>query len=283
MMTVRAFLENTALLLGFMALLAVFEAALPFVRKDWRTRHVFPNAVLTGATLSMNFVSNVAAVPATAWLNARHFGALSHASFSPLSAILFGVVALDASAYAAHRSMHAIPALWKAHSVHHSDPLVDVTTALRFHPIETAWRFTFVVVPAWLLGLPVEAVAAYRVVSVFTATLEHMNVEVWQPLDTVLSVMIGTPNMHKVHHSRIPTETNTNYGNIFSLFDRLLGTFTPSKYATSVDCGLDGYDGRETQRLSGLLRLPLRPETPRAAPPAARPSPLAAGSSRSSA
>jgi len=270
MMTVDAFLTNTTLLLGVMALLAVFETMLPFSRKDWRRRHIVPNVVLTAATLSMTFVFNAGAVLVPLWLNASHFGALADVPLSRPSAILFGVIALDASTYVAHRLMHVFPALWRAHRVHHSDPLVDVTTALRFHPIETAWRFTFVVVPAWLLGLPVAAVAAYRILSVFMAAFEHMNVKLWQPLDTTLSLVVGTPNMHKLHHSRIPRETNTNYGNILSLFDRLCCTFTPSKRAEFVDCGLDGYDDHETQRLSGLLRLPFRGDASRVAPSAAK-------------
>jgi sterol desaturase/sphingolipid hydroxylase (fatty acid hydroxylase superfamily) len=135
---------------------------------------------------------------------------------------------------------------------------VDVTTALRFHPLETLWRFIFIVVPAWLLGLPVGAVAIYRVVSVWVALLEHMNVKLWQPLDSALSLVVGTPNMHKVHHSRLAIETNTNYGNIFSLFDRVLGTFTPSSAARFVDYGLTGYDEPSSQQFRALLHLPFR-------------------------
>jgi len=126
----------------------------------------------------------------------------------------------------------------------------------RFHPIETLWRFVFIVVPTWLLGLPVQAVALYRTVSAFIALFEHMNVKVWQPLDTTLSFVIGTRHMHKLHHSRVPTETNTNYGNILSLFDRVLGTLTSTARANSVDCGLEGYDDADTQRIGGLLGLP---------------------------
>jgi sterol desaturase/sphingolipid hydroxylase (fatty acid hydroxylase superfamily) len=96
------------------------------------------------------------------------------------------------------------------------------------------------------------------VTSAFMALFEHMNVKLWQPLDTALSFVVGTPNMHKLHHSRVATETNTNYGNILSLFDRVFGTFTPSARAASVQCGLQDHEDAETQRLRGLLRLPFR-------------------------
>ncbi len=112
--------------------------------------------------------------------------------------------------------------------------------------------------PVWVLGLPVSAVAVYRVVSAFISLFEHMNVKLWQPLDTALSLVVGTPNMHKLHHSRVATETNTNYGNILSLFDRAFRTFTPSACVASVQCGLPDHDDPESQELRGLLRLPFR-------------------------
>jgi sterol desaturase/sphingolipid hydroxylase (fatty acid hydroxylase superfamily) len=239
------------------------------LRKAWRRRHLVSNVLLTGITLGLNFALNAGAVITTGWLDARGFGALSTAPWSLSSKILVGVVALDATTYVCHRLMHVLPPLWKVHSVHHSDSLVDVTTALRFHPIETAWRFAFIVIPAWLLGLPMEALAIYRVLSAFMAIVEHTNVKLWQPLDTALSLLVGTPNMHKLHHSRHESETNTNYGNILSLFDRALSTFTPSARAEFVDSGLEGYDGDEVQRFGGLLSLPFRRPESSAAPSAA--------------
>jgi sterol desaturase/sphingolipid hydroxylase (fatty acid hydroxylase superfamily) len=239
MMTIDAFLRNIGVLLALMALLSLLETVLPFFRNDaWRRRHALPNLELTALTLGLNFTFNAGALIITAWLTSRGFGLLSGAPLPASAMVVIGVITLDASTYACHRLMHVLPPLWRAHRVHHSDPLVDVTTALRFHPAETAWRFIFIVAPSWALGLPVQAVAIYRVVSVWVALLEHMNVKLWQPLDSALSLVVGTPNMHKVHHSRLPIETNTNYGNILSLFDRALGTFTPSSRAHLVDYGL---------------------------------------------
>jgi sterol desaturase/sphingolipid hydroxylase (fatty acid hydroxylase superfamily) len=258
MMTIGAFLRSSILLLAAMAVLAVVETFVPFFRKDWRRRHAVPNLLLTALTLSLNFAFNAGAVLVTELLAARHFGLVSGVQLAPWAGIAIAVVALDASTYVGHRVMHIVPALWRAHSVHHADPLVDVTTALRFHPIELVWRFALLMGPAWLLGLPAEGLVAYRVISAFVALVEHMNVRLWQPLDTALSFVIGTPNMHKIHHSRLELETNTNYGNLFSVFDRLLGTFTPSARATSVQYGLEGYDDFETQTFRGLLRVPFR-------------------------
>jgi sterol desaturase/sphingolipid hydroxylase (fatty acid hydroxylase superfamily) len=107
------------------------------------------------------------------------------------------------------------------------------------------------------------------VVSVLVALTEHMDVRVWEPLDGAVSRVFCTPNMHKVHHSRLATLTNSNYGNILSIFDRALGTFTPPSPARDVDYGLAGYDEIESQQFGALLRLPFHEpdrSSPRHAP-----------------
>jgi sterol desaturase/sphingolipid hydroxylase (fatty acid hydroxylase superfamily) len=267
MMTVDAFLRSVAVILAAMALLAVVETLLPLSRKhDWRRRHLIPNLKLVALTLGLNFALNAGAVLMTAWLASHGFALLSSAPLPPLVTLLTGFIVLDASTYACHRLMHILPPLWRAHRVHHSDPLVDVTTALRQHPIEGVARFIFIMAPAWLLGVPVEAVAIYRVVSTLVALTEHMNVKLWEPLDRALSLVVCTPNMHKVHHSRLVSESDTNYGNIFSLFDRVLGTFTPPSPARSVDYGLEGYDDTNSQQFGALLRLPFREPDSSSAP-----------------
>ncbi len=259
MMTTYLFVRTLTIVLALMAALSLIETALPFFRKSaWRRGHLVANVTLVSMTVVMNFVLNAGTVSLTAWLNSRHVGLFAATELSPLLMIVVGIAALDACTYAAHRLMHAVPFLWRAHRVHHADPLVDVTTALRFHPIESVWRFACVMIPAWALGLPVEAVAAYRVISVVVGLVEHANVKLWLPLDTAISFALCTPNMHKIHHSRRATETNTNYGNIFSLLDRALGTFTPSNRVTSVHYGLDGYDDVDSQSVRALLRLPFR-------------------------
>jgi sterol desaturase/sphingolipid hydroxylase (fatty acid hydroxylase superfamily) len=258
-MTIDAYLRTVAAILAGMALLSVIETLAPFFHKpDWRRRHRFPNLALAALTLSLNFAFNAGAVIATAWLTARGFGLLAGVPIPAPAMLLLGIVVLDGSTYACHRLLHALPPLWKVHAVHHSDPLVDVTTTTRQHPIEGLWRFLFIMTPAWALGISVEAVAAYRVVSVLIGLAEHTNVKLWQPLDRALSGLVCTPNMHKLHHSRRAIETDTNYGNILSWFDRAFGTFTPSDRAAHVETGLAGFDDAGSQGLGSLLRLPFR-------------------------
>ena len=233
--------RNLGLLLSLSAVLSVVELLVPFrSRSGWPGR-LGANLALTALTLATNIALTAGAALVSAALLERGVGLLAGASISGAGTILIAVVVLDFSTYLAHRLMHYIPPLWRVHRLHHADPLVDVTTSLRQHPLESLWRFAFVIGPAWVLGLPIEAVAAYRLVSVVNALFEHTNVRVWQPLDGVLSWLLITPNAHKIHHSRAREETDSNYGNILSLFDRALGTFTPSARAAGVVIGLDGH------------------------------------------
>jgi sterol desaturase/sphingolipid hydroxylase (fatty acid hydroxylase superfamily) len=258
-MTTDAILRNSGALLAAMALLSLVETLLPLARKpEWRRRHRVPNLALVALTLGLYFALNAGAVLVSVWLGAHGIGLLTGVSLPPLALVGIGIVALDASTYACHWLMHRLPSLWRAHRVHHADPLVDVTTALRQHPIEGLWRTLFVLAPAWALGIPAPAVAIYRAASALQGLGEHVNVRLWEPLDRLLRFVIVTPNLHKLHHSRRAIETDSNYGNLFSLFDRAFGTFTPPTPGRCVDYGLDGYDDPEVQQLGALLRLPFR-------------------------
>ena len=255
------FFGSLVVVLGAMAVLALAETVVPLRRDgEARRRHLRANLGLTAAYLLLNFVMGVGAAVAFDALGAHGCRLLSGYELPKVALIATGIVALDFSSYVAHWLMHHAPALWRVHRVHHVDPFVDVTTAFRQHPLEGLIRFVFTMAPAWVLGLPVEAIAIYRLLSAANAVLEHANVRVWRPLDSALSLAIVTPNMHKVHHSRLQRETDSNYGNILSFFDRVFRTFTPTARAPTIEYGLDGYDTTELQRVSKLMRLPFEGE-----------------------
>jgi sterol desaturase/sphingolipid hydroxylase (fatty acid hydroxylase superfamily) len=180
------------------------------------------------------------------------------------------VLTLDFAYYLAHRAMHRSPALWAYHSIHQSDRAVDVTTTIRQHPGDGVIRYAFMGVFAIALGAPPSAFAVYRVWSAVHGLLEHANVRMPLRLDALLSLVVATPNTHKVHHSRTIVETDSNYANIFAVLDRAFGTFTPSVRGIDVVYGLDGLDDAESQSTVGLLTHPFRRHetTPKAAAPA---------------
>ena len=175
-----------------------------------------------------------------------------------LTVVAIVVIGLDFSFYVAHRAMHAVPSFWRYHSVHHSDPFVDVTTTIRQHPGESLIRYGFLALFAVGLGASPAAFAVYRLWSVLNGLLEHANIRLPRWLDRTLVLFISTPDMHKIHHSRRPDQTDTNYSNITSVWDRLFSTYTPSVRGRDVVYGLEGTDDRATQTTLGLLALPFR-------------------------
>jgi sterol desaturase/sphingolipid hydroxylase (fatty acid hydroxylase superfamily) len=153
-------------------------------------------------------------------------------------------------------AMHRFPLLWRAHRVHHSDPALDVTTTVRQHPAESLFRYLVIAAVALPLGASPAAFAIYRLASAINAMLEHANFRLPPWLDAALSWVTSWPNAHKVHHSRRVEETNSNYGNLFMLWDRVFSTFKPAAHAAQIPFGLEGLDAAEQQTTRGLLAMP---------------------------
>ena len=249
-----------AAILVTMTILSLIEAIAPLhARGRWNDAHLGPNLSLTFITFATNAFLNAGLVLLVAYLEAKGIGLLHALSVAPLPAAGIAILSLDFSFYVAHRAMHADSGLWRFHSVHHSDPAVDVTTTVRQHPVEGLIRYAFMTAAVAAVGPSPAAFAIYRLWSALNGLFEHANVRTPRRLDDLLSLVITTPNVHKVHHSRVKTETNTNYGNITSLFDRLFSTFTSSARGVNIVYGLDGFDDPATQTTAGLLALPFRP------------------------
>jgi sterol desaturase/sphingolipid hydroxylase (fatty acid hydroxylase superfamily) len=258
-MTAREFLINLSIILGIMAIGALLETVVPmFAAKAWKGDRRGANLALTAVVFLFNWLLTSIAALVALTLSLKPAGVTASLGLPFWAQIVSSVVILDFSAgYVSHRGLHMVPALWRVHRIHHSDPFVDVTTTYRTHPVETLWRFLFVLVPVWTLGIPAQAVLIQRLLQAGNGILEHANVRLWAPLDRLLSQFWVTPNVHKIHHSRARAETNSNYGNVLSLYDRLLGTFTPAERAHSVVYGLDDADPRRLGSFTGLLAMPL--------------------------
>ena len=259
-MNAQQYVGNVVLVLSVMGAAALLEAAIPlFARPSRSPGRQRANLAMTGQTLVVAFVLSSAAGVAAVNLPIAAPGLMAAVGVPFVAQVAIGVVALDfAFGYAAHRSMHAVPALWKFHRVHHSDPFVDVTTSFRTHPVETAWRHLWLFAMVWALGVPAAALIAFRVLSAVNAIFEHANIRVRPRLDAAVSLLWVTPNMHKVHHSRERAETDSNYGNLFTLHDRVFGTFVPSTRAFAVQYGLDDVEPTEIRSFAALLAMPWR-------------------------
>ena len=246
-------LANVAFLALLLIGASLIETVLPLVASQRSARRVSTNLTVTAIYFLLNAFLLVGLLGALNFLGSNGRYGLG---LLPVSAAwIVGIVLLDAATWTAHWSLHKSPLLWRAHAVHHSDRQVDATTTFRQHPIEGLTRIIFLAIPALAAGVPAETFAAYRALSALNAILEHTNVRLWQPLDTLLSFIWVTPNLHKVHHSNVELETDSNYGNLLSLFDRLFGTFTPSSRCTAVTYGLHN---APPSNVTGLMAMPFR-------------------------
>lgn len=257
-----------ARILAFLALVLGLEAWIPFVRPRPADRGRFrSNLALTGITLALNLVFGAALMMILQIERARDVGLAAALGLSGWTELVTSLVVLDFSFYVAHVAMHKLPALWRFHAVHHGDPMVDVTTTLRQHPGEFSIRTIVTAAFACTLGVSPASYAVYRTAVAISGLLEHANLRIPRRIDRVLSLVTTWPGFHKVHHARTPALTNSNYANLFSVWDRLFGTATTDFDGREPDYGLDGFAGAQPQTLSSLLALPHRMARPRAHSP----------------
>ena len=167
---------------------------------------------------------------------------------------------LDLNRYLQHLLLHRIPLLWTLHGMHHTDPDYDATTALRFHPVEAALTFAATLGFIALLGPPPAAVFAHELLAAMVVLLVHGNIALPAGLDRFLRPLLVTPDFHRVHHSREPRETDSNFGAVFSLWDRLFGTAVeqPALGHPGMRIGLPGYDSDRELDIDRMLLHPWR-------------------------
>ena len=221
-------LHRSLILVGGITFFWLLEGILPlfnFNYKKWK--HAFPNLFFTATTIIINFSLAFLLLNTADWVQVNNFGIINWLPEMPLWLyVLLGILLLDFfGAYLAHFTEHKIKPLWMVHLVHHTDHKVDTTTANRHHPFESIIRFTFTLIGIFISGAPIGLVLMYQSLSVILSQFNHANIQISEKVDKALSYIIVSPNMHKVHHHFELPYTDSNYGNIFSLWDRLFGTY----------------------------------------------------------
>jgi sterol desaturase/sphingolipid hydroxylase (fatty acid hydroxylase superfamily) len=211
-------------------------------------------------TLAVRVLFPVAAVGAALMASENGWGLLNLPALPGWLSVILAVLALDAAIYFQHRVFHAVPWLWRLHRMHHADLEFDVTTALRFHPIEILLSMAIKMVVILLLGAPVLAVLIFEVLLNATAMFNHGNVRVPLWLDRGLRLIVVTPDMHRVHHSIIRRETDSNFGFNLPWWDRLFGTYRaqPEKGHLGMTIGIEDFRTRRDLRLDQMLVQPFR-------------------------
>jgi len=209
-------------------------------------------------TLLVRLLLSTAAVGVAAAAGKSGWGLFNYLQVPVVPATIISVLFLDLIIYLQHLMFHATPALWRLHMVHHADLDIDVSTGLRFHPIEIIISMIIKMAAVAALGPPVAAVLIFEVVLNGTAMFNHGNIRLPQQLDRILRLLVVTPDMHRVHHSVTIRETNSNFGFNFPWWDRLLGTYRAQPVAghTGMTIGLAQFRKPEQITLPRLLLLP---------------------------
>ncbi|MBT8280666.1 MAG: sterol desaturase family protein [Muriicola sp.] len=237
----------------------LLEGTVPLFRfryKKWR--HALPNFFFTLTTIVINFALAFLLLKSSDWVAENQFGLINWLPAMPLWLyILLGVLLLDFfGAYLAHYVEHKVKPLWMIHLVHHTDHEVDTTTANRHHPLESLIRFTFTLLGVFLVGAPIGIVMLYQSLSLVATQFTHANIRLPKTIDRIISYVLVSPDMHKVHHHFVLPYTDSNYGNIFSIWDRMFGTYMELD-RKSIVYGVDTFpDKQENGSIMGLLKQP---------------------------
>ncbi|MFV8373915.1 sterol desaturase family protein [Flavobacterium sp. LB1P71] len=253
--------HRSLILVGGITIFWLIEDAFPllnFTYKKWH--HASINIFLTFTTIVVNFCLAFILLKAADWTIANHFGILQWLPQMPLWIyMIIGLLLLDLiGAYLVHLVEHKTKLLWRFHLIHHTDTWIDTTSANRHHPGESVIRFVFTTLGVLIVGSPMWMVFLYQTLSVVATQFNHANISLPKKLDTILSYFIVSPDMHKVHHHHVLPYTDSNYGNIFSVWDRLFGTFMTLP-KEEIIYGIDTHTKpEEHNQLKNLLKIPFQ-------------------------
>jgi Sterol desaturase len=188
----------------------------------------------------------------------KGWGLLNYYQVIQPLALFIGILALDFVIYLQHRMFHFVPIFWRVHMVHHTDQDIDVTTAVRFHPLEIILSLLIKFTAVAAIGAPPLSVLIFEIILNGASMFNHGNIKIPLSFDHVIRMVLVTPDMHRVHHSVVARETNSNYGFSFSWWDRLLGTYIaqPQEGHDKMRIGLNGYHDNRSLKLSALLAMP---------------------------
>jgi sterol desaturase/sphingolipid hydroxylase (fatty acid hydroxylase superfamily) len=251
--------------------LAALEAWRPRRRRDHSRRRRWPGnlGVVAVDALVLRLAFPFAAVGAALWAEARGLGLLNMLGLPGWAAVPLAVVALDLAIWAQHLVFHRVPALWRLHRMHHADLDVDVTTGVRFHPLEMLLSMAAKLLLVALLGAPAAAVVIFEVLLNASSMFNHANLRLPDGIDRRLRRVLVTPDMHRIHHSARREETDSNFGFALAWWDRIFGTYRsrPADGHDGMAIGLESFREAGEQRLDRMLTQPFRRAVPDRAHP----------------
>tara|TARA_R110002020_G_scaffold338673_2_gene553963 strand:- start:3409 stop:4254 length:846 start_codon:yes stop_codon:yes gene_type:complete len=255
-------LIRMGIFLGILVAMAMWEVAAPRRRREIPRLIRWTNnlGVVVVDTILVRLTFPIVAVGLALLAEDRGWGLFNVLGIPSWAAFLISVLALDLAIYFQHVMFHAVPALWRLHRMHHADLEFDVTTGLRFHPIEILLSMGIKLAVVAALGPPAVAVLVFEVLLNATAMFNHSNVRIPEGIDRILRWFVVTPDMHRVHHSIYPVETNSNFGFNVPWWDRLLGTYRPQPRDghEAMTIGIEQFRTRRDLWLDRMLIQPVR-------------------------
>lgn len=263
--TIVAFFENLTSLqkfiwvVGCLSLFWILEGVYPLKKHQYnKWKHAKTNLVLLLSTMIINVVFGIITIGIFSWIDATNFGLLNMINLPVWAEIILAILILDfTSQYVVHFMLHKIPVMWRFHTVHHSDTHVDVTSGTRHHPIDFIFRETFALIGIIVAGLPVSYYLMYRILTVLFTYFSHADIKLPIKLDKTISLIFVSPNMHKFHHHHVMPWTDTNFGNIFSIWDRIFGTFIYND-TKDIVYGVDILDAKKADDILYQLKTPFK-------------------------
>jgi len=248
--------------LGVFFIMAAWEGLHATRPQTLTRRSRWPHNILLVVvnTLLMRLIFPVFPLGVAIWADTHGWGLLNLIQLPDSLAIILALLVLDLAIYTQHVLFHFVPVLWRLHRVHHADTEIDVTTGSRFHPIEIALSMAIKMVLVAILGVPPVAIVLFEVILNGAAMFNHANVSLPATADRVLRWVVVTPDMHRVHHSELVDETNSNYGFNVPWWDRLFATYRdqPRQGHGGMTIGLPIFRSRTEVRLDRLLTQPFR-------------------------
>lgn len=252
-------LQKLIWLVGCLSFFWILEGVYPLKKHQYnKCKHAKTNLILLLSTMVINVVFGVITVGVFNWIETSDFGLLNWVTLPTWLEIIVAIMILDfTSQYLVHYLLHKIPFMWRFHIIHHSDTHVDVTSGTRHHPIDFIFRETFALLGVVIAGLPVAYYLMYRILTVLFTYFSHADIQLPLWLDKTISYVFISPNTHKFHHHHVMPWTDTNFGNIFSLWDRIFGTFI-YKDTKDIVYGVDVLDAEKSEDILYQLKAPFK-------------------------
>ena len=249
---------------GMLLSLGLLEAQRQISARALERRQRWPaNWFLTVINIVLLGAIPITALTVADYARAEEIGLFNTIDIPVGLAFVAGILVRSVTAWLVHLAMHKIPVLWRVHKVHHSDQEMDVSTTVRFHPLEFAIQIPLTLGVVVLFGIPPVALLVFEILDAAIAVFSHANIRLAPRLERVLGWFIITPSMHRVHHSSFQRETDSNYGATLSIWDRMFGTLVHRNAGelAAMRIGLDDVDTRDSQRIASLLTMPFRVRT----------------------